>query len=148
MQTPHTRHLQHREYDRTRHSSKLLAWLTHQATRLGKTASQVFDMLRTQSAEQIASVPTPVAPANTALPVITGTATVGSTLTASNGTWSGTTPITYTRQWKKGGVNIAGATNTTYVVQAGDSGAAITVTVTATNAVGNASATSAARTIA
>lgn len=40
-----------------------------------------------------------VAPSNTVLPTISGTATVGQMLTAATGTWSGTTPITYTYAW-------------------------------------------------
>lgn len=84
----------------------------------------------------------PAAPTNTALPTITGTAQVGQTLTAANGTWTGSP--TFTRQWKKGGVNISGATSATYVPVEGDIGATITVTITGTNAGGSASATSAA----
>ncbi|TKT42795.1 hypothetical protein [Rhizobium sp. LC145] len=82
-------------------------------------------------------------PANTALPTVSGTAQVGQTLTATNGTWTGTPTPTYTRQWKADGVNISGATATTYVPVEGDVGKVITVTVTGTNSAGNASATSA-----
>ncbi|ASD50414.1 hypothetical protein FDI24_gp133 [Acidovorax phage ACP17] len=85
----------------------------------------------------------PNAPKNTVRPTISGTATVGQTLTAANGTWTGTPAPTYTRQWKRAGVNISGATATTYVLQAADQGQVITVTVTATNSAGTASATSA-----
>lgn len=88
------------------------------------------------------------APSNTALPVITGTPVQGQTLTASNGSWTGTAPITFTRQWKRNGVNIGGATNTTYVVQAADVGQNITVTVTGTNITGSSNATSTATAIA
>ena len=85
----------------------------------------------------------PTAPANTVLPAITGTTTVGQTLTTSNGTWTGTPTITYAYQWKRGGANISGATASTYVLVSADVGTTITATVTATNSVGNASATSA-----
>ena len=58
--------------------------------------------------------PPPTAPSNTAVPTVSGTAQVGQTLTAHNGTWSGTAPITYTYQWQREGANIAGATGSTY----------------------------------
>lgn len=83
-----------------------------------------------------------VAPANTAVPVITGTAKVGYTLSASTGTWNNF-PTSYAYQWKRGGVNISGATSSTYTLAVADEGAVITVTVTATNATGSNSATSA-----
>lgn len=86
----------------------------------------------------------PAAPANTVLPTISGTPKVGVTLTSTNGTWTGKETPTFTRQWKKGGVAIPGATATTYIPVVGDIGATITVTVTATNWKGAASATSAA----
>jgi hypothetical protein len=84
------------------------------------------------------------APANTALPVISGTAAVGQTLTSTNGTWTGTPTPTYARQWKRNGSNIAGATSTAYLLGSADAGTTITVTVTATNTAGSANATSAA----
>ena len=82
-------------------------------------------------------------PVNTGLPVISGTAVSGQTLSTTDGTWTGTAPISYTYQWKRGGINIGGATNNTYLLTDSDNGATITVTVTATNAAGSASATSA-----
>lgn len=77
-------------------------------------------------------------PANTVAPAITGTAAVASTLTVTNGTWTGTPTPTYTRAWYADGVVIAGATGTTYVLTADEQGKVITVVVTATNAVGSA----------
>lgn len=82
------------------------------------------------------------APINNSLPLILGTPIVGSTLTATNGSWSASPSPTFTYQWKADGVNITGATSATYVVDAADVGADITVTVTATNSEGSASATS------
>jgi hypothetical protein len=84
------------------------------------------------------------APANTAVPTITGTAQVGQTLTRTTGTWTGSPTPTYTQQWYANGVAIVGATNTTYVPIMGQIGQTITVVVTGTNTAGSASATSAA----
>ncbi len=80
------------------------------------------------------------APTNTAPPTISGTPTVGETLTAANGTWTGSP--TFTRQWLANDVPIAGATNTTLSLAAGHEGAQISVRVTGTNSEGSASATS------
>lgn len=144
MQTPHIRHLRHRQFVRTRHSERLLGFCAVQGARLGQTPEQLFDMLKTMTADQISGTPTPsTPPANTAVPTITGTPTSGSVLTATNGAWTGTAPITYTYQWNVAGSAVSGQTAKTYTVQAGDAGKAITVTVKATNAAGNASATSA-----
>jgi hypothetical protein len=82
------------------------------------------------------------APVNTVVPAITGTTTEGETLTSSTGTWSGTV-VSYTYQWKADGVNISGATASTYVLTSSEIGATVTVAVTATNEVGSTSATSA-----
>lgn len=87
-------------------------------------------------------------PVNTAAPQITGTATAGSTLTASNGTWTGPAPITYTRQWMRcdtAGNNcadISAATAATYAVTSVDAGKTLRVAVVATNASGATSAIS------
>jgi hypothetical protein len=78
-------------------------------------------------------------PVNTVLPAITGTTSVGSVLTVSNGTWTNT-PLSYTRQWLRDGAAISGATAATYTLVAGDEGKMISATVTATNADGSGSA--------
>jgi hypothetical protein len=88
----------------------------------------------------------PTAPANTVLPAITGTATVGQVLTCSNGTWTGT-PTSYAYQWKRAGSALSGATASTYTLVSGDASTAITCTVTATNAGGSTAATSVAVTV-
>lgn len=75
-----------------------------------------------------------IAPANTA--AVNGTGTVGQTLTAQPGTWSGG-GIAFTFQWTRNGVDIAGATSRTYVLQAADSGTTVSCRVTATNTVAN-----------
>ncbi|MET0999834.1 MAG: CHAP domain-containing protein [Marmoricola sp.] len=70
---------------------------------------------------------------NTVKPAITGVAKVGSTLTASRGTWNPTT-ATLAYQWKANGVAIAGATRTTLKPTLAQVGKRITVQVTATQA--------------
>ena len=86
-------------------------------------------------------------PVNTVAPAITGTATVGSTLSCSQGTWTNS-PTSYAYQWLQNGVNISGATASSYVVVTGDAGTSIRCTVTATNATASGSATSNALAIA
>ena len=91
---------------------------------------------------------TAVAPSNTAPPTISGTTTQGQVLTASSGTWSGTTPITYSYEWQRcdssGGScsKISGATAATYTLVSPDVSNTVRVAVTATNGDGNSSATS------
>jgi hypothetical protein len=94
----------------------------------------------------------PAAPVNTAAPVVSGTPTVGSLLSCSNGSWTGeneltlsvgwpfTTPFAY--QWLRDGSAIAGSTSNAYLVQAADLGHGLVCEVTATNAAGHASAKS------
>jgi hypothetical protein len=90
-----------------------------------------------------------ITPANTAVPTISGTTTFGETLTSTTGTWSNS-PTSYTYQWSRsatsGGsyTSIPTAINSTYRLEAADVGQYLKVTVTATNASGSASATSAA----
>jgi len=85
---------------------------------------------------------TAAAPVNTVVPVITGTAEVGETLTASTGTWTGAEPITYAYQWLRDGVDIDGATDADYVAEFDDLVTQLSVRVTATNGAGSQSETS------
>lgn len=81
-------------------------------------------------------------PANINPPTISGIGYVGTTYTASAGTWSGSPILTY--QWQRNGSNIGGATSITYVATIADEGAEIRVVETATNMFGSASVNSAA----
>jgi hypothetical protein len=104
-----------------------------------EASKQVIEAYAASGAGSSEDIPVP---ANTALPSITGTARVGSTLTGTNGTWTGSP--TFSRVWLADGVAISGATGTTYVLKAAELGKVITLRVTATNAAGNAQATSTA----
>jgi hypothetical protein len=89
-----------------------------------------------------------VAPTNNSAPTIGGTTAVGSTLTAANGTWSGSAPLSFQYQWQRCDTNgatchqIPGATSQTYVLATGDAGATLRVQVIASNADGSSTATS------
>lgn len=83
------------------------------------------------------------APSNSSLPDISGIFVVDEIISCSTGAWSGSSPITYTYQWKRNGGAIGGATASDYTLVPADGGYSITCTVTATNSFGNSSATSA-----
>ena len=74
----------------------------------------------------------------------------GETLTADDGGWTGTQPLTFTYQWRRcdelgdNCVNIAGATDPAYTLTGDDVGVIIRVLVTAANDAGTASAASSA----
>jgi hypothetical protein len=91
-----------------------------------------------------------VAPASSAAPAISGTPEDGRTLGASDGDWTGTTPLSFTYRWRRcdsaGGscADIVGATAATYRQVPDDVGHRIVLVVTASNVAGNASASSAA----
>ena len=93
--------------------------------------------------------PPPTAPVNTALPVVSGTAEEGETLSASTGTWT-ESPTSYAYQWEDCNASgascsaISGATGSTRVVAASDVGHTLRVVVKATNAGGSGEAVSAA----
>jgi hypothetical protein len=79
----------------------------------------------------------PIAPANIQPPIIDGKALVGALLKViDNGIWNGTSPITFTYQWKRSGFDIIGETNSTYNTSLADLGNFIECEVTATNVIG------------
>jgi Concanavalin A-like lectin/glucanases superfamily len=92
---------------------------------------------------QAASAP----PSNTSPPTISGTAQDTQVLTASPGAWSGAQPMTFAYQWQRcdgpSCASIAGATSASYTIVTADVSHQLRVAVTATNANGFATATSA-----
>jgi hypothetical protein len=93
------------------------------------------------------------APKNTSEPAISGNAEEGRTLSATQGGWSGTTPLSFAYRWVRcpvdGGlpdgsncVFISGATKSKYTLVRADVGFRMRVRVTATNSAGSATAAS------
>jgi len=123
------------------HSRK--RWLL--ALPLGFAALAIGSIFGTAQSSDAARL---VPPNNTAPPTISGTAKVGSTLTSSDGTFTGTAPLTLAYQWRRcdenGGScsNISGATAKTYDLKQVDAGNTLRVVVTATNTDGNDDGTS------
>lgn len=99
-----------------------------------------FAMLTGSAAARLA-----VAPVNSSLPTISGSVKDGHKLTAGNGTWANT-PTGFAYQWQQCSgttcTNIAGATTQSYTPVSGDAGHTLIVIVTASNADGNAAASS------
>ena len=96
---------------------------------------------------QTAVVTSPQPPANTSLPVISGSAVAGQVLSASTGVWTGN-PSGYSYEWRRcdaagaGCVAIGGATSAGYTLAVADVGATVRVAVTASNGGGSATAVS------
>jgi hypothetical protein len=88
-------------------------------------------------------------PSNTTAPKIIGAAKVGQVLTGDRGTWSNS-PTSYAYAWLRcnggggGCSSISGAAGTTYTLASADDGHTVRFRVTATNADGSTTATSAA----
>jgi hypothetical protein len=113
---------------------------------VGATALALVAMTGAGTAAQQA------APSNTTQPAISGTATVASTLTATQGSWTGD-PTSFAYQWVRcpsdGGdptgsncAVVGGATTQAYIVSSADVGFRLRVRVTATNADGSTTAAS------
>jgi hypothetical protein len=118
------------------------------------TGQQILDLTQTPGIFAV----TPDAPLRASVvdppvalepPTIAGTPQPGESLTASPGQWSGAQPLDYAYQWRRCDAtaacsDIAGAGSPVYVVSADDLGSTLVVGVTATNADGSATSTSAA----
>ena len=95
----------------------------------------------------------PSPPTDTSPPVLSGAAQQGQTLSASAGSWEGTTPLTYAYAWKRcdvrgsACVEIDGATDVSYALATADVGRTLRVFVTASNSAGSATAASAASSV-
>ena len=103
----------------------------------------------TSAISELTSVIGAKPPASVSPPTISGLVQDEQTLTANHGTWSGTTPIGYSYQWQtcnafgEGCLNVSGATEATFALAPLDVGDTLRVHVTATNAAGSATETSA-----
>jgi Hypothetical glycosyl hydrolase family 15/Bacterial Ig domain len=91
-------------------------------------------------------------PVSQTLPVLSGTAQIGDTVTVSKGTWSGS-PTTFAYQWKRCDATgsactaITGATVAAYKLVSADLGRTVRAVVEASNSAGSGTATSAASAI-
>jgi hypothetical protein len=89
-----------------------------------------------------AVVSSKTAPTNTKAPTISGTPSVGSTLTADEGSWNGS-PTGYAFAWSRcdatgnSCAQIDGATSATYTLTQADAAGTVRIAVTATNADGS-----------
>jgi RHS repeat-associated protein len=139
-------------YDTTGHVVALTSpgqqpWLFKHGTIQGDTRlGRLLSVTRPSASTSFGNGNTPT---NTAVPTISGTAAIGSTLTATSGTWSNS-PLTYNYQWENCNSSgaeckpIIGAVNPTYVVLPSSVLHKIVVQVTAVNAAGTGAASSAA----
>ena len=96
----------------------------------------------------LASGPPPPPPSNTTAPAVTGQTIQGQTLSTTNGSWT-SSPTSFAYRWEdcnsSGGScsSISGATSPSYTLTGGDVGHAIRSVVSASNAGGSGSGTSA-----
>jgi hypothetical protein len=119
---------------------------------VGQTVHVVVTATNTEGSLQATSdasgVVQPAPPSSTSPPTIGGSTLDGQTLSAGDGSWSGTGPLTPSYQWQRcdqageNCVDIPGATDSTYTLGSGDIGHTVVVIVTDTNSAGSDSATS------
>ena len=101
----------------------------------GKNYGQAYLTNAQMGAAITAALANILPPTNSAAPVVSGTGTVGSTLTTTNGSWN-FTPTGFTYQWQRSGAAIAGATASTYKLVTANSTKNVGCLVTASNAAG------------
>lgn len=115
---------------------------------LGYEVQETASNISGAGAAATSAVLIPPPPANTVLPAFAGTVALGQVLTGSTGTWSNG-PTAYVYQWQRCSGSplactaISAATASTYTLTSADAGFTIAVAVTATNAGGSASISSA-----
>ena len=77
-------------------------------------------------------------------PTVAGTPEVGQTLTCGTGTWGGDGPLSYSYEWLRDGVLLAGQNSTTYLLVTADAGQQVACRVTAHGPRGQATQTGSA----
>jgi endoglucanase len=112
-------------------------------------ASNAFGASTARSAVTVVvTASAPTAPVGGTKPAVSGTVQAGQTLTTSNGTWTGTTPMTYAYKWQRcdsagaACTAITGAAARTYMIAGGDVGRTLRSQVVASNGAGSGTATS------
>ena len=115
--------------------------------RLAVTALAEDESAAYATASTAQTVRVPGAPKSTVAPALAGTAKVGETLTVSSGSWSGTEPITFSYAWQVCELDecavIDGETGSSYTITAEDALLNVRAVVTARNANGETTSTSA-----
>lgn len=108
--------------------------------RMIETANQGGGQFRTVPSNVLSVAAGTVAPLNTSLPAINGTAVVGQTLAFNEGIWTGVPAPTLSLQLERSDdgatawSDVAGATGLSYALQAADEGAHLRLRVTGSNA--------------
>lgn len=121
-------------------SSGVLSLATD-AERMGESVTVIARNSGGEAAIAFAFTVRAVAPALVTAPSLTGTGVIGAQVTLSPGVWSGEpTPVT-SFQWRRGGVDLSGATGAVYVPVAQDDLTDLSCVVTARNGAGSVSAT-------
>lgn len=123
-------------------ASKVLTYQPRKATNglvVRVKDGSYFDLGSTEYGVGYTPAPPPV-PSVSVLPVVSGSSVEGGQLSTTNGTWIGRPVFMY--QWKRDGVNISGATNSTYTTTSPDYHTNVSCTVTGTNSSGSSSGTS------
>lgn len=126
---------------------RLQAQLTDTTTQIGQLESREMTLSDAVNEYNLAIDEITPAPVNTVAPVASGAATVGDTLSVTDGTWT-YDPTSYDYAWQDsddgegGWAAINAATSATYLVDAADEDKYIRCVVTATNAGGSTAANS------
>jgi hypothetical protein len=111
-------------------------------------ASMLVVLAAVAGRAEIAGSASQAAPSNQSPPSVSGTPEEGKTLTTSDGTWTGTAPITFSYSWRRCDENggscsqIGGATSKTYTLKKVDVGNTIRSRVPARNSDGSTQSTS------
>jgi hypothetical protein len=112
---------------------------------IGKTLALIVTATNaagsTSATSSVTSLIEGILPKNTVLPAITGALKLGQLLSVSNGTWTGSEPISYSYQWQLcllgTCTNIAKATSQTFLLSGLSLGNTLRAVVTAKNAAGS-----------